>query len=77
MTKEEKLKHCNGCEDDFYNHNLASNSELGCWRLEKAKLVSRKKISINQIPPWKQKPIKVLFCYRQKGFVFWAPNKEY
>ncbi len=77
MTIQEKLKNCAGCEDDFYNHNLAANNELGCWRLKEAKLVSRKKIPLSQVPPWKQKPIEVLSCYRQKGYVFWAPDKEY
>jgi len=76
MTKEEKLKKCVGCEQDFYN----DKNTLGvkeCWKLGKAKLVSRKKISISQIPPWKQKPIKILSCYQQRGYVFWAPDKEY
>lgn len=76
MTKEEKLKKCVGCEQDFYNgRNPYEIKE--CWNLKKARLVSRKKISLSQVPPWKQKPIKVLSCYQQKGYVFWAPDREY
>ena len=74
MTKEEKLKHCTGCEQDVYNNNFFNIKE--CWHLEKAKLVLKKKIHINQVPPWKQKPIKVLSCYQQKGYVFWAFDRE-
>ena len=76
MTKEEKLKKCVGCRQDYYN----GNNERGikeCWMLGKTRLVLRKKISINQVPPWKQKPIKVLSCYQQRGYVFWAPDKEH
>ena len=76
MTKSEKLKHCAGCEQDFYNGKNPYEVKE-CWSLGKAKLVSRKKIHINQVPPWKQKPIKVLSCYRQREYVFWAPDKEY
>jgi hypothetical protein len=76
MTKEEKRKHCIGCIEDFYNGKNPYGIKE-CWNLEKAKLVLRKKIPFNQRPPWKQKPIKVLSCYRQRYYVFWAPDKEY
>jgi len=76
MTREEKLKKCAGCEQDFYNGKNPYEVKE-CWGLKSAKLVSRKMISINQRPPWKQKPIKVLSCYQQKGYVFWAPDREY
>lgn len=40
MTKGEKLKHCAGCRDDFYN----GNNPMGvkeCWMLKTAKIVTR------------------------------------
>ena len=67
---------CEGCEDNFYN----GNNNLGvkeCFHLKSAKMVLKKKISLLQVPPWKQKPIKVPSCFRQKGYVFWNPNREY
>ena len=76
MTEKEKLKHCIGCEEDFYN-NRNPYGIKECWNLKSAKLVLKKKIHINQRPPWKQKPIKVLDCYRQRGYVFWNKDREY
>ncbi len=76
MTKAEKLKHCAGCEDDFYN----GKNQLGvdeCWRLGKAKLAEKKKIGMADAPPWKHNPIKVLSCYHQKGYWFVDADREY
>ena len=75
MIKEEKLEHCMGCKQNFYNlKNSYGINE--CWNLSSAELVLKKKIALTQIPPWKQKPIKVLSCYQQKGYVFWAFDRE-
>ena len=62
-------KHCSGCRDNFYN----GNNEYGvkeCWNLKNAKLVMRKQIHINQVPPWNQKARKFPDCYRVPQFVF-------
>ncbi len=75
MTKSEKIKHCSGCEQDFYN----DKNPLGvkeCWNLKSARLVLKKKIHVDQQPPWKQKPIKVPSCYCQKRYVFWDKDRE-
>ena len=48
-----------------------------CWSLNEARLVKKKKVSIHQVPPWKQKSLKVLNCYHQDGFVFVGANQEY
>jgi hypothetical protein len=69
LTKKEKLQRCAGCEDDFYN----GNNNLGvkeCWRLKDAKLIKRKQVHIDQVPPWNQEPIETLDCYRVKKCVF-------
>ena len=73
MSKTSKLKHCSGCENDFYNGNNPLGVEK-CWSLEKASLVLRKKIHVDQKPPFTQKPIQVLDCYHQKRYVFWDPK---
>jgi len=62
-------KNCIGCENNFYNGNNPYNVKV-CWSLKDAKLILRKRVHINQIPPWKQKPSKVLSCYHQKGYAF-------
>ena len=75
-SKADKLKMCIGCKDNFYN----GNNPLGvkeCWCLPKAKVVMKKKVHINHVPPWKQAPIKVLSCRHEKGYVFVGPNQEY
>lgn len=76
MKNYEKLKHCSGCENDFYNgHNPYDIQK--CWSLKTAKLMWRKKVHINQYPPWTQKARRFLSCYRQKGYVFVEPKQEY
>lgn len=43
LTKYEKLQHCRGCVDNFYNGNNEYNVKE-CWHLKTAKLVKRFKI---------------------------------
>jgi len=76
LSKEKKLKHCSTCEEDFYNGNNPYGVKE-CWNLDEAKLVLRKEVGINQVPPWKQKPIKVLNCFRRKGYVYTNPDSEF
>ena len=69
MTKKEKLKHCAGCDDDFYN----GNNPLGvseCWSLNDAKLVWKREIHISQCPPFTQKPRRFFNCYRRPQYVY-------
>ena len=76
---------CEGCEQDRYNHKGmcerpgidAPVTSDECWHLKTAKLVMKKMVSISQVPPWKQKPIKVPSCYSVKGFVFVEKNRTY
>lgn len=73
MTDDEKLQHCAGCEDDFYNGNNPYNVKQ-CWMLEKMELQLRKKVHINQVPPWKQEPQLFPNCYKQKHYAFVKPD---
>lgn len=43
MTKDEKLKHCVGCRDDFYNDKNPMGVKE-CWGLKTAKLMTRYRI---------------------------------
>jgi hypothetical protein len=72
-TESEKLKYCVGCHCNFYNGNNDLNIKR-CWSLDKAKLVIKKKVSINQEPPWMQSPIKVLDCYREDEYIYVDPK---
>jgi hypothetical protein len=76
MTKEEKRAMCAGCDMDFYNGKNSFDIDT-CWSLEKAKVVRRKKVHVDQVPPWKQKPIKTLSCYHCRRYVFVGPEEEY
>lgn len=69
MTKQEKLKHCIGCREDFYN--TSGNSTDGeCWNLKRAKLVWKKEVHIDQSPPWTQKAKRLLSCYHRPRHVY-------
>ncbi len=69
MKKSEKLKYCSGCNDNFYNGNNALGVKV-CRSLSSAKLLLKKEVPRDQRPPWNQKPIKVLNCFRQTGYVY-------
>jgi len=69
MTEQEKLIHCIGCSQNFYN----GNTRLGvnrCWSFESARLIKRKQVALEQPPPWNQPAVPTLSCYRRKGYVF-------
>lgn len=68
-------KHCVGCRDNFYN----GNNNLGiseCWLLKTAKLIKRKRVHMDEVPPWKAKPETLPNCYNESGYIFVAPERE-
>lgn len=74
MTRTEKLRHCVGCRDDFYN----GKNELGvkeCWSLEKAKVIWKKEVRIDQRPPWTQKAKRLLSCFHRPRHVYVKPEQ--
>jgi len=75
MTEQEKLKHCSGCRNDFYNDKNPMGIKR-CWSLDTAELVLKKEVSMSQVPPWTQKPKQVLSCYHRDGFIYVPPEKE-
>jgi hypothetical protein len=66
-------KHCILCNDDFYNGKNGYGIEE-CWNLKKAKIILRRRVHVNERPPWTREPEKLPNCYRQKGFVFVDPE---
>ena len=72
MKKSKDL--CSGCYNDSYNHGLGGSKE--CWSFESAKVVKRKKVHIDQVPPWEQEAIEVLDCRTERRFVFVDADKD-
>ena len=68
--------HCAGCHNNFYNGNNPYDVKE-CWSLKTAKLVKKKKVHIDHVPPWKQPAIKVPSCYQQRGYIFVGPDQEH
>jgi len=67
-----KQKYCEGCYNDIYN----TGGE--CWYLKEAKVVDKKKIHINDRPPWdSQEIVRVNDCYRKPKFGFVNPKTRY
>ncbi len=64
---------CSGCEDNFYNGN--NNLGVGkCWGLDTAKVIKRKRVGMNDMPPWKRKSESLPSCYKQRGYIFVKPE---
>jgi len=75
LSRQQKLKLCLGCREDFYN----GKNDLGipeCWCLKDAKLVWRREVHIDDIPPWKRPAIHVLNCFRRPKYVYVKPTQE-
>lgn len=78
MNNENKKKRCQGCRNDIYNHGAGAKDTKECWSLKSAKPVKKKKVHINDIPPWKNQDIvSILSCYNKPQFVFVDPDTEY
>lgn len=74
MSKDEKLKMCSGCRENFYNGNNPYGIQE-CWSLKSARVVLKKEVHLDQVPPWNQKPIKVLSCFRRPRHVYVDPQR--
>lgn len=65
MTKAEKLQHCRGCGDNYYNGTGAAE----CWALKTAKLVTRYAIHLwSPMDTAKNlREVRVFQCYHERG----------
>lgn len=61
-------KHCAGCYCNDYNHGLGGAKE--CWNLADAKVILRKEVHVDQVPPWKQKARRFPNCYHRQRYVY-------
>jgi len=71
--QQDKQKYCRGCSDDYYN----VHEDKGCWSFSGSLIVLKKEVHINQVPPWDQEPIRVLNCYKKKGYVYVGPTQTH
>lgn len=65
-------KNCVGCRDNFYNNR----PEGDCWLLETAELIKRKRVRMDEVPPWQAEPEELPNCYNASGFIFVSPERE-
>lgn len=73
MTKQEKLRMCVGCTENFYN----GNNSIGvseCWMLKSARVVKKWRIGYWDSPtiPGIFQQVKVLNCRHEKGYALYT-----
>ena len=68
MTEAEKMQHCLGCRDDFYNDKNPMGVKR-CWGLKTAKMVTRYEIGTWTAPtePFAFTERKTLSCFHADG----------
>lgn len=66
MTRDEKLQHCAGCGDDFYNRPKEGTY---CWSLPNAELVTRYAIGFwtPMTTARNLREVQVFNCYHERG----------
>ena len=72
-TREQKLRRCRGCRDNFYN----GNNDLGvkeCWYLENMDVTTKVEVPIDQRPPYSQPTGYFPTCYRRPGYAYLDPK---
>ena len=69
-----KKSNCSGCYNNDYNFGLGGSKE--CWSFKTATLKLRKRVSVDQPPPWKQKAEWYPSCYQQSRYVFVDKDRE-
>jgi len=62
-----KVAYCDGCYNDHYNFRTQYKY---CWSLKDAKIIPRKRVHINDRPPWNHTPELYPSCYREPQYVF-------
>lgn len=67
MTTTQKLAHCRGCRDNYYN--MRPEPDGKCWMLADMTLGSYKLVPLDAVPPWKMPARRLPACYRRSGYV--------
>ena len=78
MTEAQKLKHCAGCRDDFYNDKNPMGVKR-CWGLKTAKMVTRFQIGTWTVPTqaYAFTKVKGLSCYHRDGEHYYAKLPDF
>lgn len=66
-----KKINCNGCYCNEYNYGLGGSKE--CWSFKSAKIVWRKEVHIDEVPPHTQKAKRFPSCYHKQRYVYLQP----
>ena len=69
-----KKSDCAGCYNNEYNHGLGGSKQ--CWSFKTAKLIMRKEVHIDQLPPWNQEAKRLPSCYRKERYVYVDPHSN-
>jgi hypothetical protein len=75
-----KMDYCAGCYNDHYNTRVADDNvqrHMCCWSLESAKIIPRKRVHINDRPPWNHTPELYPSCYREPKYIFAREKQTY
>jgi hypothetical protein len=69
--EDEKLRLCDGCRDDYYNHREKPGFDgaTRCWSLKTAEIVARYRIGwwTAQDSPKNYTPVRTLSCHHRPG----------
>ena len=66
-----KKSNCSGCYNNIYNGGMAEE----CWSFKSAKMIWRKEVHIDDVPPWNQKARRFPSCYRKQRYVYVGPKQ--
>jgi len=69
-----RIEDCAGCREDFYN----SKNPYGikqCWSFKRAKVVWRKFVHVEDVPPWRHEPERTLNCYQRPRHISIDPRR--
>ena len=69
-----KKEYCRGCRNNFYN-GLNPHGIKECWSFKDAKIVWRKEVPCNLVPPWTMKAIRVPDCYHRDRVAYVDPKR--
>jgi len=70
-----KKDKCVGCYNNIYNNGAGGAKE--CFFLKTAKVIFRKEVHVDQVPPWNQKAKRFPNCYRKQRYVYVDPTRTY
>lgn len=59
---------CSGCYNDFYNYGCVNGGTKECWSLKTAKLIMRKEVHVDQMPPYRQKSELLPSCFSRQRY---------